>query len=98
MKERLYKKVLYQDVNQYSVKPREKGSTGLRELVVDDRKFAIVIPNFLIRELIELQRETRYDIDEMIVSAIRQFIDREKSSEDHVWVDGVKYPIPKRVP
>jgi predicted transcriptional regulator len=66
--------------------------------VADGGRIAMVIPDFMIRELIELQKETRFDIEAMIVSAIRQFIDREKSNEDHVWVDGVKYPIPKRIP
>lgn len=57
----------------------------------------MVIPEFLIRELIELGKETRLSIKTMVLKAIRRYIDSEKSNDEHVWVDGVKYPIPERL-
>jgi len=57
----------------------------------------IVIPERLVRELIELGKETRLSIEMMVLKAIRRYIDSEKSSDEHVWIDGVKYPIPDRL-
>lgn len=52
----------------------------------------------LIRDLVELQKETRLSVMVMIQKAIKQYIDNEKSDEKHVWIEGIKYPIPERIP
>lgn len=56
----------------------------------------VIVFEQLFSDLIELQKETRFSITAMVQKAIRQFIDREKSGDNHVWHDGVKYPIPER--
>jgi hypothetical protein len=58
----------------------------------------VIVFERLFVDLLELQKETRLSIREMVQLAVRQYIDREKSNDNYVWVDGVKYPIPKRIP
>ena len=55
-----------------------------------------LIPNPLFKELLELQNETLLTIKEMVRLAVRRYIDSERSNDTHVWVNGIKYPIPER--
>gem|GEM_PF-3903960 len=34
----------------------------------------------------------------MVEKAVRQYIDSERSNDKQVWIDGIKYPIPQRIP
>ena len=58
----------------------------------------VIVFERLFVDLLELQKETRLSVREMVQIAVRQYIDREKSNDNYVWHDGVKYPIPKRIP
>jgi len=55
-----------------------------------------LIPNPLFKELLELQNETLLTIKEMVRLAVRRYIDSERSNDKHVWINGIKYPIPER--
>lgn len=55
-----------------------------------------LIPRPLFIELLELRHETLLSIREMVWQAIRRYIDSERSNDKHVWIDGIKYPIPNR--
>jgi hypothetical protein len=57
---------------------------------------ASVIPESLFRELLELQRDTKFFIRDIVRLAIRRLLDDEKSDEEDrcVYVDGEKWPWP----
>jgi len=55
-----------------------------------------LIPRALFRELVELQNETQMSIRAMLWLAVRRYIDSERSNDEHIWINGIKYPIPER--
>jgi len=57
---------------------------------------ASLIPESLIRELVEVQRDTKLFIRDIVRVAARRLLDKEMSDEDEkcVYVDGKKWPWP----
>jgi hypothetical protein len=82
--------------NDLSVQARLVGE--VRRLLDGIKLKDLIIPEHLFEELMELQTETRLSVPEMVSIALRRYIDSVKSNDKGIWVDGVRYPVPKQMP
>ena len=62
------------------------------------RKYTIYLNETLIAELIKIHNTEYINIEKILLKALHEYIDRKKSNESHVILEGIRYPIPRRVP
>lgn len=60
--------------------------------------YAVIIPPYFLGELVQLQEKLQKSVVSMVLEAIREYIDRSLTNKDGVLIDGVRYPLPPRVP
>jgi hypothetical protein len=62
------------------------------------RKYTIYLNETLIAELRKIHNSEYVNIEKILFKALHEYIDRKKSNENYVVSEGIRYPIPRRVP
>lgn len=62
------------------------------------KKYTIFLDETLITELKRLHNTDNINISKILRKALQEYIDRLESDDSHIVLDGIRYPIPSRVP